>query len=82
MAVNAHNSSNVMVDGYGNEIVGLSAPANYVTITAGFGGLLFSSDKAQTFISVPSGTHSFRIGITNQLQIRSSGEWQIIARLS
>jgi len=82
MVINANNINNIGLEGTGNETVTLSSPVNYITITASFNGLLFSADKGQTFISVPSGTHSFRFGLTNQLQIQSTGQWELLAELA
>ena len=69
--------NNMGHEGTGNQVLILRAPINHVTITAAFTGLLLSSDKGQTFISVPVGTHSFRVGITKQIRIQAEDAWQI-----
>ncbi len=78
MAINLSKSNNVGFSGSGDETIFLSSPINYITITASFQGLLFSVDKGQTFISVPSGTHSFRTGLVTEIRIQSTATWQFI----
>lgn len=82
MVINVNNTNNTGIEGSGNETIVLSSPVNYITITASFQGLLFSPDKGQTFVSVPSGTNNFRIGTTKQLIIQSTGQWEVLAELS
>lgn len=79
MAINLRNKNNFGYDGSGDETLILSDPVNYITITASIAGLLLSVDKGQTFISVPSGTHSFRVGLTKDIRIQSGQDWELIA---
>ena len=79
MPFNLNHGSNVGIDSSGNASLFLDSPVNYITITSEFPGLLFSVDKGQTFISVPVGTHSFKVGITNKIMVQSNQSWQIIA---
>ncbi len=78
MVINLNRTNNVGFSGSGNDTILLGSPINYITITASFKGLLFSVDKGQTFASVPSGTHSFRVGLTREIRIQSTDTWQFI----
>lgn len=82
MAVTLGGSSNIGLASFGNETVILPIAINHIIITADFDGLLISTNKGQTFISISSGTHSFRVGLTTEIIIESVGNWQFIGELS
>jgi len=79
VAIVLGKTNNIGFDGYGDETFELQLPINHITISAAFSGLLISTDKGQTFISLGSGMHSFRVGLTNKIIIRSSSSWQFVA---
>lgn len=79
MAVTLIRKNNFGYDGSGDETLILGAQVNHITITASIVGLLLSVDKGQTFISIPSGTHSFRVGWTDEIRIQSEQDWEFIA---
>lgn len=79
MAVALRRGNNMGYSGNSDQTILFKTPINHIIITTSFAGALISVDRGQTFISVPSGNHSFRVGITKEIRIQSTGDWQFTA---
>ncbi len=72
-------ASNTFAGGTTDETVVFDKPINYLNIFVGTGvTFAVSLDKGENFLSLPVGFHSFFIGHVKEVQVQSSGAWQLI----
>ena len=72
-------SSNTCFSGATDDTVTFSRPIGHLNISVAAGAAFsFSIDLGVTFITLPAGFHSFPVRPVTEVQVKSSGAWQLI----
>ena len=58
-------------------VINFERPVGYLNINVDNGTFSFSFDGTN-YINLPTGFHSFKVGMTNVLYVTATGDWQLI----
>ena len=72
-------AANTFASGTTDETVVFPRAVNYLNVfVAASVTFSLSVDKGENFISLPAGFHSFFVGPITEVQVQSTGAWQLI----